>query len=65
MKKRVEELEADLGYVSLLLCSVMVQLDERGHLSRDELRELIKEVDGADGDDDGRLNVDVLRELIE
>ncbi len=63
LTKRVEDLESDLGFVSLLLGSVMAQLDERGHISRDDLKELIKEVDGADGVEDGRLDVGVLRGL--
>lgn len=63
LNKRIGDLEADLGFVSLLLGSLMAQLDESGHISREGLRDLIKEVDGADGKEDGRLDIGVLRGL--
>lgn len=63
LEKRVEELEGDLGTVSLLLGSLMAQLEENGHLDRSDLRELIEEFDAADGKVDGRLDINVLRDL--
>ncbi len=63
LEKRVEELEGNLGFVSLLLGSLLAQLDEQGHISRAELREMIREIDGDDGEQDGRLDIGVLRGL--
>lgn len=63
LESRIDELESDLGFVSLLLASVMGQLEERGSLSRDDLRELMREFDDADGKDDQRLDINVLRGL--
>ena len=43
----------------------MAQLEEHDQLSRADLAEIMKEFDGADGDEDGQLDVDVLRDLTE
>jgi len=61
LSERVSALEADLGFVSLLLATLMGQLDERGHVTRDDLKNALKELDELDGVKDGRLDVSALR----
>ena len=63
LESRIESLEGDLGYVTLLLGSLLGQLDEKGVLTRDELKSTIAELDELDGVADGKLDVNVLRGL--
>lgn len=59
--KRMDSLENDVGYVSLLLASLIQKLDEKGVLVRDDLREVMAQLDEIDGVKDGQLDINVLR----
>ena len=61
LEKRVSDLEDDLGFAALVLASVMAKLDEKGILTRDDVRAAMKEVDEIDGVADGRLDINVLK----
>ena len=61
LEKRIDDLEQDLGFVSLLLASMMAKLDESGTLSRADLKAAMQELDSVDGVSDGRLDISVLR----
>ncbi len=61
LEQRIEELEGDVGFVSLVLASLLAKLEEKGHIGREELRAVLEELDGADGVADGRLDVKALR----
>ena len=61
LKKRVEDLEDDVGYIALVLGALLHKLDEKGHVTRDEAREVIAELDGLDGVQDGKLDVSILK----
>ena len=61
--ERIERLEHDLGYVTLVLGALMAHLDEKGSLDRNDLRATLAELDGFDGLEDGKLDIDVLREM--
>ena len=63
LEARIDALEGDLGYVTLLLGSLLGQLDEKGVLTREELKTTIAALDELDGVADGRLDVNVLRGL--
>ena len=63
--KRIQDLEEDLGYITLLLSSMLVMLDEKGTVTHQEVQGLMANLDELDGVKDGRLNVDVLRRLDE
>jgi hypothetical protein len=60
---RVEALEDDLGYISLVLASIMCRLDEKGVVTQDDVRSLVAELDDVDGVSDGKLDVNLLKEL--
>ena len=59
--KRISELEKDLGFLALLLSSIMLKLDQDNVLHKEELKEIMKEIDGFDGEVDGKLDINVLR----
>jgi len=61
--ERIDELEQDLGYVALILGSLLQKVDEKGVLSRDEVRETMASLDEIDGVKDGRLDINILRGL--
>ena len=63
--KRIQDLEEDLGYITLVLTSMLAMLDEKGTVTHQEVKELMAGLDELDGVKDGRLNVDVLRSLDE
>ena len=58
---RVGVLEQDVGYLSLLLASLLVKLDEAGSVSRQDLKRVMDELDDFDGVKDRRLKVSILR----
>jgi hypothetical protein len=60
-KKRIDDLEDDLGYVALVLGSLLQKLDEKGHVTRDEARAVMSELDGLDGAQDGKLDINILK----
>jgi hypothetical protein len=60
---RIEALEEDVGFLALLVLGILEQLNRKGSVSRDEVLEVMRELDGLDGARDGKLNVQVLRNL--
>ncbi len=60
---RLESLEGEVGYLALVLGALLQKADEKGVLTRDEVREAVSELDEIDGVKDGRLDVDILRGL--
>lgn len=58
---RVDELENDLGIVSLVLASLLEAANDNGSISRDQIKQIIDELDVLDGFKDGRLNAAFLR----
>ena len=61
--ERIDELEQDLGYVALILGSLLQKVDEKGVLSREEIRETMASLDEIDGVKDGGLDINILRGL--
>jgi hypothetical protein len=61
LEHRVEELEHDVGVVTLALAAILESANENGVISRDEIRTKISELDVLDGFRDGKLDVSVLR----
>jgi uncharacterized membrane protein len=60
-EERIEALENDLGFVALALGSLMAKLDEKGVLTRQDVKDAMRTLDGADGVADGKLDIRVLR----
>lgn len=58
---RIDSLEEDLGYVTLLLGAIVDRLDAKGAVTRNDLREVISTLDDVDGVRDGRLDISFLR----
>ncbi len=58
---RVQRLEEDVGYLTLVLASLLAKLDESGTLNRADLKATMDDLDDFDGIKDGRLNVSILR----
>lgn len=65
LERRVEELESDVGFLTLVLAALMAEAEESGSLSRDGLLAKIRAVDGFDGLEDGRLDIGLLRGSLE
>lgn len=63
LRGRIEALEDDLGYVTLVLAAVLCRLDEQGTVTQDDVRSLVAELDDVDGVKDGRLDVNLVKEL--
>jgi len=61
--ERIDEMEMDLGYVSLILGALLQKVDEKGVLSRAEVRETMAALDEIDGVKDGKLDINILRGL--
>lgn len=61
LEGRVQSLEDDLGYIALILGSVLESLDEKGTVTRTEVKEIMKGLDEVDGLWDGKLDINVLR----
>ena len=61
LEGRMEQLEGDLGYLALVLGSVLESLDEKGVLTRDDVRSVIARLDSLDGVSDGTLDINILR----
>lgn len=58
----LENLENDVGTLALLLAAILKMLDEKGHLTRDDLKEALRDLDLLDGIKDGKISVNDLRE---
>ncbi|MDF1839720.1 MAG: hypothetical protein P1V35_17780 [Planctomycetota bacterium] len=61
INKRVDSLEDDVGYMALLLGTLIQKVDEKGLVTRAEVREAISELDAIDGVKNGRLDVNILK----
>jgi hypothetical protein len=61
LKVRVDELEEDLGLALLLIGSLISGLDERGVMTRHELKTELEEMDVVDGVKDGKITSRLLR----
>ena len=59
--ERITELENDLGFLSLLISGIITKLDQNDLVQKDDIKEIIKELDGYDGVVDGKLDINVLR----
>ena len=59
--RRLDELEENLGFVSLVLAALLQTVDEKGVLTREEVRAALEELDEMDGVRDGRLDIAFLR----
>lgn len=56
-----DEIEDDLGFVALVLMSLVGSLIEKGVIQEEDLAAHIKRLDTLDGIEDGKLNPDMLR----
>lgn len=65
LKTRIDSLEDDLGYLTLVLSGLLSTLDEKGVIRSDDVKKELKELDGIDGVSDGKINIQVLKYLIE
>ena len=59
--KRLAENEEDMGFLALILFSLLHKLIDKGVITREELFDHLKDVDGMDGIEDGKLDIGVLR----
>ena len=59
--KRVDDLEEDLGYITLILGAILQKLDEKGTVTREEIRTVMADLDEVDGVQDGRLDINILK----
>jgi len=55
-------LENDVGTLALILAAILKMLDEKGQISREDLKEKLKELDLLDDIRDGKISVNDLRE---
>lgn len=60
-ERRVKALEEDVGFLALVLGSLLDTLDRKGVVTRDEVKAEIASLDALDGVKEGRLDVRVLR----
>ncbi len=61
LKKRIDDLEDDMGYIALLLGSLLERLDDKGVVTRDDLKASIEKIDELDKVKDGKLDINILR----
>ena len=59
--RRIEALEDDLGFVTLVLAGLMETLDEKGAVTREDVRATLAKLDEIDGVKDGKLDVNFLK----
>ena len=60
-QSRLVDLEADLGYITLILGSILERLDKKGIVTRDEVKSEMSALDEIDGVKNGRLDINFLR----
>lgn len=61
LEERVWKLESDLGLVSLVCGALLRVLESKSQCSKQELLDVMRELDASDGVLDGRLNLAALR----
>lgn len=59
--ERVQSLEDDVGFLALVLGALIQKADEKGAITRDEIRAAVTEIDELDGAKDGKIDVNILR----
>ena len=57
----VMNLERDLGFVALLLGSLLHAVDAKGSVTREDVCAVLEQLDAHDGLKDGKLDIDSLR----
>lgn len=62
LEKRVTELERDLGFVSLLLATILNTVEKKEVVSREEIHATMEQMDLLDMFKDGRLTISALKE---
>ena|ERR1700755_1074547 len=60
LRERVARLEHDMGALALVVASILKRLDEKGHVTRGEVKATIEKLDLLDKVRDGRISVDDL-----
>ena len=65
LKMRIDKLESDMGFVVMLLGSLISTLDEKGVVTRDDLKKELADLDVIDGTRDGKLKVNVLKKYMD
>jgi hypothetical protein len=65
LEARVKHLETDLGYVTLILGSILDKLDEKGVVTRQDLKDATSALDKVDGVRDGKLDINILRNILQ
>ena len=58
----LRDLEHDVGTLALILAAILKKLDESGQVTREDLKETLKELDLLDGVRDGKIAVEQLRD---
>ena len=61
LEDRIDELENDFMTLTLSLASLLDRINEKGLITRDEVREKMSQLDELDGLKDGKLPVSLLR----
>lgn len=61
LKSRVRELENDLGFLALMISGIVTKLDQSDVVHKEDLKEILEELDGFDGVVDGKLDINILR----
>ena len=55
--ERIKRLEGDVGALALVLAAVLKNLDEKGHVTRDEVKQVIEKLDLLDSMRDGKISL--------
>ena len=61
LRERVQSLEDDVGFLAMVLGALIQKADEKGAITRDEIRAAVTEIDEFDGAKDGKIDVNILR----
>ena len=61
LEDRIDELESDFMTLTLSLASLLDTINEKGLITRDEVKEKMSQLDDLDGLKDGKLPVSLLR----
>jgi hypothetical protein len=60
LRQQVARLEHDMGALALVVASILKRLDEKGHVTRAEVKETIQKLDLLDKVRDGKISVEDL-----
>lgn len=61
LEERIDDLEKDLMTLTLSFASLLDSINEKGVVTREEIREKIGQLDGLDGLNDGKLPISLIR----